>query len=155
MAIIRIIYAAFVVISGVFVIMYVDSLSLILFIVTLALPLFLFLLLLLARILTRITVEPPAALATKGQSVSMKINLKNLSFVSLPTMRATITYQGPFSFEDEKTEITFPLHALTNQTSSFDINSEHVGVVKVTLNNIYMYDYFRLFHFKYKINETL
>ena len=78
MAIIRIIYAAFVIISGVFVVMYVDSLSLILFIVTLALPLFLFLLLLLARILTRITVEPPATIATKGQSVSMKIHLKNL-----------------------------------------------------------------------------
>ena len=154
MAIIRILYAAFVIIAGVFVIMYVDSLSLILFIVTLALPLFLFLLLLLARILTKITVEPPSALATKGQSVSMKIHLKNLSFVALPTMRATITYCGAFSNETEKTEISFPLHALTNQVSSFDIKSDHVGVVKVTVNNIYMYDYFRLFRFKYKIKQS-
>ena len=154
MAIIRIIYAAFVIISGVFVVMYVDSLSLILFIVTLALPLFLFLLLLLARILTRITVEPPATIATKGQSVSMKIHLKNLSFVALPTMRATIKYYGAFSSEPEKTEISFPLHALTNQTSSFDIKSDHVGVVKVSVTNIYMYDYFRLFRFKYKIRKS-
>ncbi|MBQ7108085.1 MAG: DUF58 domain-containing protein [Clostridia bacterium] len=153
MAIIRILYAAFVVIAGIFVIMYVDSLSLLMFIVTLALPLFLFLLLAVARIFTRITVEAPDPITVKGQSVSVKINLKNLSFISLPTMRATITYQGAFSSEDEKTEITFPLHALTNQTSSFDINSEHVGVVKVTLDNIYMYDYFRLFRFKYKINK--
>ena len=154
MAIIRILYAAFVIIAGVFVIMYVDSLSLILFIVTLALPLFLFLLLLLARILTKITVEPPDAISTKGQSVSMKIHLKNLSFVALPTMRATITYCGAFSNETEKTEISFPLHALTNQVSSFDIKSDHVGVVKVTVNNIYMYDYFRLFRFKYKIKQS-
>ena len=77
MAIIRLIYAAFVVIAGIFVVMYVDSLALLLFIVTLALPLFLFLLLLLARVLTKITVEPPNALATKGQAVSMKIHLKN------------------------------------------------------------------------------
>lgn len=154
MAIIRIIYAAVVVITGVFVVMYVDSLSLILFIVTLALPLFLFLLLLLARLLTRITVEPPPTLATKGQSVSMLINLKNLSFVALPSLRATITYSGAFSSETEKTEISFPLHALTKQTSSFDIKSDHVGVVKVTVNNIYMYDYFRLFRFKYKIKQS-
>ncbi len=154
MAIIRIIYAAFVLIAGVFVIMYVDSLSLILFIVTLALPLFLFLILLLARILTKITVEPPNTLATKGQSVSMKIHLKNLSFVALPAMRATITYCGAFSSETEKAEISFPLHALTNQVSSFDVKSNHVGVVKITVNNIYMYDYFRLFCFKYKIKQS-
>lgn len=154
MAIIRLIYAAFVVIAGVFVVMYVDSLALLLFIVTLALPLFLFLLLLLARVLTKITVEPPNALATKGQAVSMKIHLKNLSFIALPTLRATVTYYGAFSSEPEKTEISFPLHALTTQTSSFDIKSEHVGVVKVSINNIYMYDYFRLFRFKYKINQN-
>jgi len=154
MAIIRIIYAAFVVIAGVFVVMYVDSLSLLLFIVTLALPLFLFLILLLARIFTRITVEPPSTLATRGQAVSMKIHLKNLSFIALPTLRATITYYGAFSSEPEKTEISFPLHALTTQTSSFDIKSEHVGVVKVSINNIYMYDYFRLFRFKCKIRQN-
>ena len=110
MAIIRIIYAAFVIIAGIFVIMYVDSLSLLLFIVTLALPVLLFLILLIARIFTRITVEPPNALATRGQAVSMKIRLKNLSFIALPTLRATITYYGPFSSEPEKTEISFPLH---------------------------------------------
>ena len=154
MAIIRILYAAFVVIAGIFVIMYVDSLSLLLFIVTLALPLFLLLLLVLARLLTRITVEAPEPLATKGQSVSVKINLKNLSFVALPTIRATFTYCGAFSSEEEKAEISFPLHALTNQTSSFDIKSDHVGVVKVKLNSIYMYDYFRLFRFKYKVNQS-
>ncbi|MBQ3088231.1 MAG: DUF58 domain-containing protein [Clostridia bacterium] len=154
MAKIRLIYALFVVITGLFVVMYVDSLSLLLFIVTLALPIFLFLLLLLARILTRIKIEPPTTLSTKGQAVSMKIHLKNLSFIALPSLRATITYCGAFSSEPEKTEITFPLHALTNQTSSFDISSNHVGVVKVDLHNIYMHDYFRLFRFKFKINQS-
>lgn len=153
MAIIRILYAAFVVIAGIFVIMYVDSLSLLLFIVTLALPILLLLILLLARILTRITVEPPEALATRGQAVSLKINLKNHSFIALPNLRATFTYYGAFSSEPEKTEISFPLHALTTQTSSFDIKSEHIGVVKVKINDIYMYDYFRLFRFKYKIKQ--
>lgn len=154
MAIIRIIYAVFLVITGLFVIMYVDSLSLLLFIVTLSLPLFLFLLLLIARLLTRIKLEPPTALSTKGQAVTVKIHLKNLSFIALPSLRATITYYGAFSSEPEKAEIAFPLHALTNQTSSFDINSDHVGVVKIDLHNIYMYDYFRLFRFKIKINQS-
>ena len=153
MAIIRILYAAFVVIAGIFVIMYVDSLSLLLFIVTLALPILLLLILLLARIFTKITVEPPEALATRGQAVSMKIRLKNHSFIALPNLRATITYYGAFSSEPEKTEISFPLHALTTQTSNFDIKSDHIGVVKVKINNIYMYDYFRLFRFKYKIKQ--
>ena len=154
MAIIRIIYAVFVLITGLFVIMYVDSLSLLLFIVTLALPLFLFLLLLLTRALTKIKIEPPSALATKGQPVSMKIHIRNFSFISLPSLRATITYYGAFSSEPEKAEINFPLHAFTNQTSSFDVNSDHVGVVKVNLHNIYMYDYFRLFRLKFKIKQN-
>lgn len=154
MAKIRLIYALFVVITGLFVVMYVDALSLLLFIVTLALPILLFLILLITRILTRIKIEPPNALSTKGQAVSMKIHLKNLSFIALPSLRATITYYGAFSSEPEKTEITFPLHAFTNQTSSFDITSEHVGVVKVDLHNIYMYDYFRLFRFKFKVKQS-
>ncbi len=154
MAKIRLIYALFVVITGLFVVMYVDALSLLLFIVTLALPILLFLILLITRILTRIKIEPPNALSTKGQAVSMKIHLKNLSFIALPSLRATITYYGAFSSEPEKTEITFPLHAFTNQTSSFDVTSEHVGVVKVDLHNIYMYDYFRLFRFKFKVKQS-
>ena len=70
-------------IAGAFVVMYVDSLSLILFLVTLALPIILFLLLVLARVLTKITVEPNELIATRGSAVSLRFNIKNLSFVDL------------------------------------------------------------------------
>lgn len=151
MAIIRLIYLAVIIITGAFVILYIDSLSLLLFIVTLALPIIMFLLLLIARLCTRITVAPPEALATRGQPISLKIHIKNSSFIALPYLRTTVTYKGAFSNEVEKTEISFPLHAFANQTSFFDVTSEHIGVTKIHIDNIYMYDYFRLFRFKFKI----
>lgn len=153
MTIIRLIYLAVVVIAGLFVVLYIDSLSLLLLLVTLALPLILFLLLLLARVLTKITVEPPSSLATKGQAVSLKFHIRNRSFVALPSVRVKVTYNGAFSNEPEFTEITFPLHALTKQTAFCDITSEHVGVVKVKVEDILLHDYFRLFTLKIKVRE--
>ena len=153
MTIIRLIYLAVIAIAGAFVIMYVDSLSLILFLVTLALPIILFLLLVLARVLTKITVEPNELIATKGSAVSLRFNIKNLSFVALPALRTEVIYTTPFSDEIEKTEVTFPLHALTKQTAYFDINSSHVGTVKLYIGDIIFSDYFRLFNLKLKVRK--
>lgn len=153
MTIIRLIYLVVIVTVGVFVIMYPDPLSLLLFVVVLAMPLLLFLLLALARVLTKITVEPPVSVSTKGQAVPIKLHIRNYSFIALPGVRTTVTYTGAFSKEVEKTEITFPLHALTKQTTFCDIKSDHVGVVKVRIGDIYLSDYLRLFTFKIKIRQ--
>lgn len=119
MTIIRLIYLAVLVIAGLFVVMYVDSLSLILLLITVALPIILFLLLVLARALTKITVEANELIATRGSAVSLRFNIKNLSFVALPTLRTELIYTAPFSDETEKDEVAFPLHALTKQTAFF------------------------------------
>lgn len=153
MTIIRLIYLAVVLIAGAFVVMYVDSLSLILLLVTLALPIILFLLLVLARVLTKITVEPNELIATRGSAVSLRFNIKNLSFVALPALRTEVIYTTPFSDEIEKTEVTFPLHALTKQTAYFDINSNHLGTVKLYIGDIIFSDYFRLFNLKLKVRK--
>lgn len=153
MTIIRLIYLAVLVIAGLFVVMYVDSLSLILLLITVALPIILFLLLVLARALTKITVEANELIATRGSAVSLRFNIKNLSFVALPTLRTELIYTAPFSDETEKDEVAFPLHALTKQTAFFDIKSDHVGTVKLYIGDIIFSDYFRLFNLKLKVRK--
>ena len=147
MTVIRLIYLAVVLIAGLFVVMYVDSLSLLLLLVVLALPLILLLLLTAARVFTKITVDLPQTVSTRGQAVSVKFNLRNYSIIALPKVRATVFYKGAFSDVEEKTEISFPLYALTKQTAFCDINSDHVGVVKVEIRDIFLQDYFSLFRF--------
>ncbi len=154
MTVIRLIYLAVVLIAGLFVVMYVDSLSLLLLLVVLALPLILLLLLTAARVFTKITVDLPQTVSTRGQAVSVKFNLRNYSIIALPKVRATVFYKGAFSDVEEKTEISFPLYALTKQIAFCDINSDHVGVVKVEIRDIFLQDYFSLFKFKIKIRKS-
>ncbi len=149
----RLIYSALIVGTGLFVILYVDSLSLLLFLVTLALPILMFLLLLLARVLTRITVELDRQVATVGESVALRFHIKNLSFVALPGVRAKVLYSGGFLGSVEKNEITFPLNALTKQTVTCDLESEHIGVVKLSIRDIILQDYLRLFSLRIKVRK--
>lgn len=153
MKIARLVYFVLLIVTGVFLIAYVDSLSLLLFIVALALPIFMFLIVLLARVLTRITVDLESNLVTKGQPAILRLHIKNRSFIALPGLRARVSYSGAFSDEEERTEVTFPLHAFTNQTAFCHINSQHLGVVKVKIKDVLLHDYFHLFTFKIKVNQ--
>lgn len=149
----RLIYLALIIGSGLFVILYVDSLSLLLFLVVLALPVLMFLLLLLARVLTRITVELDRQVATVGEAVPLRFHIRNLSFVALPGIRAKVLYSGGFLGGASKNEITFPLNAMTKQTVTCDLESDHIGVVKLSIGDIILQDYLRLFSLKIKVRQ--
>ena len=153
MTIVRIIYLALLIGSGLFVILYIDSLSMLLFLVVLALPIILFLLLLLARLLTKVTVELDRTIATAGEAVSVRLRLHNRSFVALPGIRVQIAYCNAFVGEEEKTELNFPLHALTKQTAYCDIRSDHIGLVRLQVSDMILHDYFHLFSMKIKIRQ--
>ena len=155
MAIIRIIYLAIVLGTGLFVILYVDSLALLWFWVMCLLPLLLLLMLLLARILTKITVEIPTTEATVNQTVPLRFCVKNMSLITLAGARARIFYKNLYTDTTEKTEFIFPINAVSKQVYDYEISSNHIGVVKIKIKDIVLYDFFRLFSIKVNIDKEV
>ncbi len=154
MTAVKLIYSALVVISGVFVILYIDSLSLLLFLSVLIIPVLLFLMLLIARLSMKVWVEPPQTVATMGENVPLKIHIKNRSFIPLTSVRVRIEFENCYAGGLNKTEIALPVYAFTNQIAVCNINSPHTGRVKINIKDMVLNDYFRLFSLKIKIKKV-
>ncbi len=152
---VRLIYLALLITSGIFVILYVDSLALLLFMVVLMLPILLFLMLLLARILTRISIEPIDSVVTAGSPVDVKIRIKNRSFITLTGARARITFENLYAGGETKTELMLPIRAFSNQAAVCEVNSPHAGIVKINIRDVVLQDYFRLFTLKIRLKKSM
>ncbi len=154
MALIRIIYIILLICAGAFVVMYLDALSLILFLVVLILPVLLLLLTLFSRSLTKVDAELQKAVATKGEEAAFEITINNRSFVSLTSVKLNLSITNDFLGQTEDKEIYLSSRALTKQTTVYSVSSPHVGQVTVNCKNVVLYDYFKLFSFKIKINKS-
>ena len=153
MALIRIAYSALLVAAGAFFILYLDPLSLILFLVIAALPVFLFIITLLARILTTIDVDISNSAATKGEEALLYFTINNRSFISLKNLAVAVRVENFFLGESEERDIVMSSPALTTERVKYGIKSEHIGVIKISVKNAVIYDYFKLFSFKIKLNK--
>lgn len=154
MALIRIAYIALLVATGMFFILYLDPLSLILFLVVAVLPVFLFIITLIARLSITISVEANNTAATKGEEALLYFTVNNRSFISLKNLKASITVKNGFLGETQERELFMPAPALTKQTIKYAVKSEHIGKVKIGVKDIILYDYFKLFSFKIKLNKN-
>lgn len=154
MALIRIIYLALIVAAGLFFILYLDPLSLILFLVVAALPIFLFIITLIARLSITVTVQASNTAATKGEQALLYFTVNNRSFISLKNLKTLVTVENGFLGEVQERELFMSAPALTKQTIIYAVQSEHIGKIKVSVKNIVLYDYFKLFSFKIKLNKN-
>lgn len=153
MAIVRLIYAALIVASGLFFILYLDPLSLILFLVIAVLPLFLFIITLIARFSIKINVKAKKTAAIKGEEAVLDFIINNRSFISLSNLKVVLKISNCFLGESKEHEVYFNAPALTTQTVHYAVTSKHIGKVTVKVKSAVIYDYFKLFTFKIKLNQ--
>lgn len=154
MRIIRWLYAAALIASAVFVIMYMDVISLLMFLVLLLLPALLFLSVLLAWSLTSATVTVEKTVATAGEPLLITLRLRNRSFLALPGARVELRYRGGFADTEEQNEPSFPLSAGGQQTVVLELNSRHVGKGTLYVGDVILQDYFRLFSLRLKLRRS-
>lgn len=154
MALIRIAYIALLVAAGIFFILYLDPLSLILFLVVAALPIFLFIITLIARLSISISLNASNTAATKGEEALLIFTVNNRSLISLKNLKITITVENGFLGETQERELFVSAPALTKQTIKYAVKSEHIGKVKICIKDVVLYDYFKLFSFKIKLKEN-
>ena len=145
MALIRIAYIALLVAAGIFFILYLDPLSLILFLVVAALPIFLFIITLIARLSISISLNASNTAATKGEEALLIFTVNNRSLISLKNLKITITVENGFLGETQERELFVSAPALTKQTIKYAVKSEHIGKVKICIKDVVLYDYFKLF----------
>ncbi len=153
MAKIRIGYLALLVATAVFFILYLDTLSLILFLVVAVLPVFLFIITLIARLLSKVEVEISNSAAEKGEEALIYFVVHNRSIISLKNLKVNLFIENKFLGENEECELYVSAPALTKQTVKYAVTSEHIGSIAVKIKDVVFYDYFKLFSFKYKVNK--
>ncbi len=154
MSLVRIFYAAVLILAGFFFILYVDPLSLILFLVIAVIPVILFVLLLFARTLIKAEIDLPKPVADKGGSTKLTVTIKNRSFVSLSGIKISMGIINRFLGEEETDEIILSAPGFSTAKAEFTVSSEHIGSVEIRFNKMYLYDYFKLFSIPVKLNKT-
>lgn len=153
MALIRIGYLVLLIAAALFFVLYLDPLSLILFLVIAVLPVFLFIITLIARLSSKVSVEVKNNAAEKGEEALLYFTVHNRSFISLKNLKVNFTIENKFLGEQEVRELYISAPALTKQTTEYAVASEHIGSIEVAVKNVVFYDYFKLFSFNYKLKE--
>lgn len=151
MPIVRLVYLAVLIATGMFFIMYIDVLSLLMFLLVALIPFFLFIFLLIAKICTDITVDVEPSIVTRGMPTHIIINARNRSFVSASRVQMKVTYKNNFEQKEYSETICFPVSAGTHHKIKMDLLVSHCGVISVDVSKAVFYDFFRIT----KLNKKL
>lgn len=141
----KILYLVILICMILFYILFVDSMSLMILIITVVFPLIQLL------ILFRISGNISAALSTENLSVPKNtesriiIRLKNHSFLPVSCAVASLQITNTLTGETQELSTMLPVSADNEQSIKFSVSYAHCGKILVTLKNIRIYDYIKLF----------
>ena len=144
-------YAALIIVSAMFFIMYVDSLSMMLLIFVVLLPIVTFILGLIVKLMTDIVVEAEPLVVTKGGHTHILITAKNKSVITVSRVQMRIKYTNIFDKITREETIVFPVSAKSEQDFKVDLSSAHCGVINVEVPTADFYDFLKVWHYKKKL----
>lgn len=148
-------YAALIIASAVFFVMYVDSLSMMLLIFVVLLPLITFILGLVSKLLTDITVEAEPLVITRGGHTHILVTAENRSVVTASSVRMKVKYTNSFDKITREETIVFPVSAKSLQDFRIDLSSAHCGVINVEVKTADFYDFLKVWHYKKKLERKV
>lgn len=150
----KILYIAILVALFMFYILFIDSMSLIIFILAVIFPCLQFLLL--NGISKNITAELNTENITLPKNKESKIilNISNSSFFPVSCAVATVQITNTLTGEFQTLTTMMPVSANNEQSIKFSVSYSHCGKIHITLKNIKVYDYVKLFSKNIDINLT-
>ena len=151
----RVLYGVLLISAVLFFILYVDMLSMIVLLLVLIMPLLMLAILSLATAGVRVKVAAPASVATRSEGATVEVMVDNFSFLPIANAKLTVSYKNSFSDLEETEYITFPIHANNKEKLSFQLSSAHCGTVTVRLKRLQMYDFFKLFCIRKRLNQSV
>ncbi|MBR1591883.1 MAG: DUF58 domain-containing protein [Ruminococcus sp.] len=148
MIIMKILFAALIIICGIFYIMYLGDFALVLFIVMLALPVVMYIFGYAAKKKIRVSFSLKENSVIKNQEFPIKLDIENSSIFPVGKAEAVIEYYNVFNNQIHSFRVLFPVQAKNRQSVSFMISSQFCGIVKIRCAYVNIFDPLRIFRFK-------
>ncbi len=150
----KIVYVLLLAVLAVFYIMYIDNMSLFLLIFAAVLPFVLFFIMLCTFFKTDADISASSISENKDSDISVDVHITNRSIFPVSDARVTLEIMNSLDSVPEKMSASVPVQALNSQTVSFTVSSQYCGKLIVTLKQIRIYDYIKLFSLRKKFSKT-
>ena len=92
--------------------------------------------------------------STKNEKCKFILTIKNNTIFPFSNSRIQIVYKNKLSGIENCTEISVPIHPLTEEKLYFYLSSDYCGILNVKVKSIKIYDYIKLFSCKINPNKT-
>ncbi len=148
-------YLLFLIISGLFAILYNEYFMGVIFLVAVILPLVLLGIAIVSSFKVTVKLDTTTRAAGKEEFLNLTVNLKNTSIFPISRMDMLIQYYNEFSGEIKKENIQITLDQKSSQNVSCQITSKYCGNLIFEIKKIRLYDYFHLCSINKKINQAI
>lgn len=148
MLLMKIFFAALIIICAVFYVMYLWDFALVLLVVVCAIPVIVFVTTYITKRLISVDMTVKSGSATKRENFPVFLRIQNRSIFPVGKAEAHIEYYNVFNNEINTFELHMPVQALNSQSVTFQLSSRFCGIINIRCAHIYIYDPLKLFRFK-------
>jgi hypothetical protein len=94
-------------------------------------------------------------IANKGQKIPISVQLNNPTIFPVPNLLIYLTYKNKYNSQVTKIKFAFSIDANTKTTVVCNLSSEYSGNLEISLRAIRIYDYFKMFSFRKKMEQDI
>lgn len=151
----KLIYIAVLIYAGVLALLYTNVQSLYVFFILLLFGVTQAALVVYLKRKVMVSLSVPDAAVNKNEPMKVSIVVENKAAIPVSCVKVIVSYEN--TYENLKQYQTFNLSvdSKSTQTINFTLSSVHTGTVQVGLKKVYVYDFLRIFHCRYKKNGTV
>lgn len=142
----KIIYILLTIYAAVLSVLYLQVQALYVFIILLLLPLFFILQVSILKRKIYITLTSEAKMVVAGtDNIPISLMIGNASLFPVACVKVKIVYENAFAQARSKQVFTVSVGARSKKIVNFKIKSSHVGLIKIQVTKVKVYDFIRLF----------
>lgn len=149
----KIIYLLIVIIIGFYAILYNDYSMWIISLTIIFLPILLFIVLFYTKSMIKVEFYSHVHVARKTEPIPILAKIKNPTIFPISNISLTIECSNKYSKKEYKKKLGLSIDGKTTLDISYEITSDHVGSLDVSLSEVRTYDYLNVFSFKNKVNK--
>lgn len=155
MLLMKIIFAALIIICSVFYVMYLWNFALVLLVIMIAVPVVMFLITFLASRKMSVEMTLKNTAAAKNENFPVQIKVNNRSIIPIGKADVHIHYYNVFNNQINTFQLFMPIQAKNVQSVTFQLSSKFCGIVNIFCKQIYIYDPLRIFKFRIGRNVSV
>ena len=148
-------YLLFCVIAGLLAILYDKYIMGMIFIIVVILPIFLFGVLFITYLKLNAELVTTIHVAGKGEKISVSVWINNPTIFPASELSIRLSCRNAFTQKEHKKKFEVSIDGKTKMAVLCDISSRYAGNMEVSLTDIQIYDYFKIFSLKKKFTDKV